>query len=65
MAGRGKMADLKTLTDVAQFMTGTTICALADGAAMPLKSYVEKFYSEFEHYVKKGDSSVQRAAVSV
>jgi len=54
LAGRGKMDDLKTLQENAKYLTGTTICALADGAAMPLGSYVEKFYSEFEYHIRHG-----------
>ncbi|MBI4430362.1 MAG: NADH-quinone oxidoreductase subunit NuoF [Candidatus Omnitrophica bacterium] len=54
LAGKGRTEDLKSIAETAKYLTGTTICALADGAAMPLGSYVEKFYSEFEHHVRHG-----------
>ncbi len=52
LGGVGRIEDLKTLAETAKYLSGTTICALAEGAAMPLASYVEKFYSEFEHHVR-------------
>ncbi len=50
--GNGSVQDLKTIAETAKYLSGTTICALAEGAAMPLASYVEKFYSEFEGHVR-------------
>jgi NADH-quinone oxidoreductase subunit F len=44
-------------------MGGTTICALADGAAMPLRSYLEKFREEFEYYIEHGKSMVDGTAL--
>jgi NADH-quinone oxidoreductase subunit F len=35
-------------------MRGTTICALADGCAMPVESIVRKFRHEFEEHVRLG-----------
>jgi NADH-quinone oxidoreductase subunit F len=35
-------------------MQGTTICPLADAAAMPCRSFVKKFRDEFEHYIRNG-----------
>ncbi len=52
--GRGRSQDIKNLLDICSFMGGTTICALADGAAMPLRSYPEKFKEEFEHHIQNG-----------
>lgn len=52
--GRGRLEDLNNLLDICAFMGGTTICALADGAAMPLRSYPEKFRAEFEEFIKSG-----------
>lgn len=54
MNGRGNLEDLNHLLDICDFMGGTTICALADGAAMPLKSYPTKFRAEFEEFIKSG-----------
>lgn len=49
--GRGSIKDLDYLLDICSFMGGTTICALADGAAMPLRSYPTKFRKEFEDFI--------------
>ena len=50
--GDGTKNDLSLITEVANNMVGRTICVLADAAAMPARSYVQKFYSEFEEHVK-------------
>ena len=52
--GGGRPKDIENLLDICSFMGGTTICALADGAAMPLKSYPEKFRSEFDYHIREG-----------
>lgn len=54
--GEGRREDIALLLDLADNMQGRTICALADGLAMPVRSYVNKFRGEFEHYVKTGRS---------
>jgi NADH-quinone oxidoreductase subunit F len=60
VSGSGHEKDIDNLLDICGFMGGTTICALADGAAMPLKSYPEKFRGEFEAFIrsKKGDAEL-------
>ena len=50
-----KRLNLKSL---AKNMSGTSICALCDGAAMPLGSLVEEFWEEFEYFVKNKRSYV-------
>jgi len=40
-------------------MLGNTICALADGAAMPVESFIRHFREEFEYYIKHGKSMVE------
>ncbi len=50
--GNGKQGDIENLLDICNFMGGTTICALADGAAMPLRSYLTKFRGEFDAYIR-------------
>ena len=35
-SGKGSVADVATLADIANNMMGNTICAFADGTAMPL-----------------------------
>jgi NADH-quinone oxidoreductase subunit F len=50
--GTGRMEDLDVLTSVADNIQGRTICALGDAAALPVKSFVKHFRSEFEHHVE-------------
>lgn len=46
--GRGQIEDLNLLLDIADNMTGRTICVFADALAMPVKSFITKFRKEFE-----------------
>jgi len=52
--GRGSEEYLDTILDACFQMKGTTICALADGCAMPIESIVHKFRSEFEEHIRLG-----------
>ncbi|MGR8947475.1 MAG: NADH-quinone oxidoreductase subunit NuoF [Gammaproteobacteria bacterium] len=54
--GEGQPEDLDKLDDVASKIEGRTICALGDAAAMPVRSFVKRFRSEFEHYIETGKS---------
>jgi hypothetical protein len=45
--GKGKVEDVETIADIANNMMGNTICAFADGMAMPLLGLVRKFREEF------------------
>ncbi len=45
--------ELATLTDVANNIMGNTICALGDGAAMPMLGFIQKYRAEFEAHVKQ------------
>ncbi len=48
--GEGGPADLDLVLDLCGRMAGKTICAFADGAALAVSSYVNKFRAEFlEH----------------
>lgn len=50
-AGAGRVLDLDLLVEVAQnmgMMPGLSICGLADGAAWPVRTLVQKFRKEFE-----------------
>jgi NADH-quinone oxidoreductase subunit F len=49
--GTGRSEDLDVLTSVADNMQGRTICALGDAAALPVKSFIKHFRSEFEHHI--------------
>jgi NADH-quinone oxidoreductase subunit F len=46
--------DLELLGQISDNMMGNTICLLADAAAMPTKSFIDKFRSEFEEHVRAG-----------
>jgi NADH-quinone oxidoreductase subunit F len=59
--GKGTMADLDKLDDVASKIEGRTICALGDAAAMPVRSFLKHYRSEFEYYVEHKHSMVKAA----
>jgi NADH-quinone oxidoreductase subunit F len=52
LAGQGEMKDLDLLLDLAEQMTGKTICVLSDSCAAPVVSGIKKFRGEFEAYIK-------------
>jgi len=51
---QGRAEDLDLLDSVAADIIGRTICALGDAAAMPVRSFVKHFRSEFEHHIEHG-----------
>lgn len=59
--GEGKPADLNLLDSVAEKMMGRTICALGDAAAMPVRSFLKHFRSEFEYHIQHKKCMVERA----
>jgi NADH-quinone oxidoreductase subunit F len=61
LAGEGETRDLDLLLDVADNMTGKTICVLSDSCAAPVVSGIKKFRSEFEAYLH----GARRPAVAV
>jgi NADH-quinone oxidoreductase subunit F len=50
--GQGRPDDLDTLDNVASNIAGRTICALGDAAALPVKSFIKHFRSEFEYHIE-------------
>ncbi|MEP7088249.1 MAG: NADH-quinone oxidoreductase subunit NuoF [Gemmatimonadota bacterium] len=50
-AGGGTMQDLDTLLEIADNMTGKTICVLSDSCAAPVVSGIQKFKHEFEAHI--------------
>ncbi|MGH7902204.1 MAG: NADH-quinone oxidoreductase subunit NuoF [Thermodesulfobacteriota bacterium] len=52
--GKGRAEYIDTILDACSQMRGTTICALADGCAMPIDSIVRKFRDEFEEHIRLG-----------
>ena len=58
MKGQGTSEDIVLLDKVAANMKGRTICALAEAAALPAMSFVNKFRDEFEYFVREKKSKV-------
>ncbi len=54
--GWGTEADLDTLLDIADNMTGKTICVLSDAAAAPIVSSIEKFRDDYLALIRRGES---------
>jgi NADH-quinone oxidoreductase subunit F len=48
LAGEGKASDLDLLLDLAENMTGKTICVLSDSCAAPVVSGIQKFRADFD-----------------
>jgi len=52
--GKGKASDVDLLVDISNNMMGNTICALADGTAMPMLAFVRKYRAEFLAAAERG-----------
>jgi len=50
--GQGRPEDLDLLLNLSENISGRTICALGDAAAMPVKSFVTHFRAEFEYHIQ-------------
>ena len=59
--GKAQSGDYERLHSVSTQMSGTTICTLADAAAMPTGALVTKFKDEFKYYCENGKSMVANA----
>jgi NADH-quinone oxidoreductase subunit F len=57
LAGKGKPQDLDLLLDLADNMTGKTICVLSDSCAAPVVSAIRKFRGEFDAYLSRAKPS--------
>ncbi|HEV2291761.1 MAG TPA: NADH-quinone oxidoreductase subunit NuoF [Gemmatimonadales bacterium] len=53
LKGEGRESDLQLLLDLADNMTGKTICVLSDSCAAPVVSGLQKFRGEFEAYLSR------------
>ncbi|HEU5358830.1 MAG TPA: NADH-quinone oxidoreductase subunit NuoF [Gemmatimonadales bacterium] len=53
LKGEGQESDLQLLLDLADNMTGTTICVLSDSCAAPVVSGLKKFRGEFDAYLSR------------
>ena len=63
--GKGTMADVDMLVDVANKIEGHTICALGDAAAWPVQSFLKHYRHEFEYMVEHKGRSIVESAGSV
>ena len=52
-SGSGRSGDLELLLDICANMKALTICPLSDAAAMPIESYIKKFYDEFAAHIQQ------------
>jgi NADH-quinone oxidoreductase subunit F len=50
--GEGRPEDLELLNSVGNNMAGRTICALADAAVFPVRSFTKHFRQEFEYHIE-------------
>ncbi len=50
--GHGRADDLDLLDSIGNQMAGRTICALADAAVFPVRSFTKAFRSEFEYHIE-------------
>jgi NADH-quinone oxidoreductase subunit F len=64
VAGHGTFEDLDTLLEIAENMTGKTICVLSDSCAAPVVSGLQKFRHEFEALITGKRSSTVAGAGS-
>lgn len=56
LEGHGKMSDIDLLMEIQGKIEGKTICPLGDAAAWPVASAIRHFRSDFEEYVRSGES---------
>jgi NADH-quinone oxidoreductase subunit F len=50
--GQGRPDDLQLLDSIGNQMAGRTICALADAAVFPVRSFTQHFKREFEYHIE-------------
>ncbi len=55
-SGWGTEADLDTLIDISNNMSGKTICVLSDAAAAPITSSIEKFREDYLALIRRGEN---------
>lgn len=56
--GKATNNDLEQLDRIASQIEGHCICAFGDAAAMPVRSFIKNFWSEFEYYIDRKESMV-------
>jgi NADH-quinone oxidoreductase subunit F len=58
--GRGSIAELDQIHEIANDIGGNTICAFGDGAAQPALAFVKRYRKHFEDYIRNGGKSQTR-----
>ncbi|HZS44706.1 MAG TPA: NADH-quinone oxidoreductase subunit NuoF [Blastocatellia bacterium] len=53
LEGKSKPGDIDKLLHITKMIEGNTICALADGAVAPVRSFINKYREEFEALIPK------------
>ena len=61
-AGGGVAEDIPLITELADNIQGHTICPLGDAAALPARSFVQKYEAEFRAHVEQKGCPLRRAA---
>jgi len=63
-SGGGLPADIPLIAELADNIQGHTICPLGEAAALPARSFVEKFAGEFRANVEQKGCPLKKAAVT-
>lgn len=58
--GNGRAEDIDMMDRISTNMMGNTVCVLADAAAMPTQSFLQKFKAEFIEHVTLGRCPFQK-----
>ncbi|MBD3380665.1 MAG: NADH-quinone oxidoreductase subunit NuoF [candidate division Zixibacteria bacterium] len=62
--GHGKMEDIDILLDLCDNIEGKTICPLGDAAVIPIRSTINLFRNEYEHYINHKKPLVENKFMS-
>jgi NADH-quinone oxidoreductase subunit F len=62
-AGRGRPDDVDLLLSICQNIDGRSYCPLGDAAAWPIRASIQRFRSEYDHWIATGRSPVGTCAV--
>jgi NADH-quinone oxidoreductase subunit F len=62
--GNGRAEDIDLMNRISTNMMGNTVCVLADAAAMPTQSFLEKFKDEFIEHVTLGRCPFQKESAT-
>ena len=57
LKGKADLEDIKTLESIPNMISGSTICALGDAAAMPVESFIKHFKNDFLRYINHKNQS--------